>query len=95
MLLNSNRPLQGGEIKEMSCRCLVAVWRFVGAGTLPNRDWLCWVFWKWVAASLPHQCRWVSLAVLPHFRWCSLFEEPLPSSSPSDEYKGKGVLPSS
>ena len=38
MLLNSNHPLQGGEIKERSCRCLVAVWRFMGAGTLPNCD---------------------------------------------------------
>lgn len=41
MLLNSNRHLQGEEIKERSCRRLVAVWRFVGAGTLLNLDLLC------------------------------------------------------
>lgn len=36
LLLNLNLPLQGEEIKERSCCCLVIVWRFMGAETVQS-----------------------------------------------------------
>ena len=44
MLLNSNHPLQGEEIKERSCTALSLFGDFVGAGTVLTLDLLCSVY---------------------------------------------------
>lgn len=87
MLLNLNLPLQGEEIKERSCCCLVTVRRFMGAETV-----LSWfALFSFLAAFDILASPLIPMALTRSLTVCLLSEEPpLPQPFRQEE---RGIQP--